>query len=271
MCRPKPCCQRKESVMSTRTLPDSLSRWLSVAFALSLLATTAMAATYRVGAGGAPCTHPNLTDAILAAAFNPGSDEIWLARDVTYEGNYLIETPMRIRGGFDSCADNTASGYTSVTRPSDERVFTIQSSAGLVTLQDLRLHYDPTSTAVLNEGGVIHLSGAGNILVLQNTTVSNGRAADGGGIFVDDARLILIQGSVVANNRASFNGGGVFCNTAGSVELQDGAVAANEADYGAGIFLGNGCDGFAWGATAGGLYQNVADEQGGGTLPGSGE
>ena len=229
------------------------------------------AAIYRVGSGGAPCTHTALADALLAAAVNPGTDEIWLSRDIVHTGEYFIESPVRITGGYDSCSDSTSSGQTSITRPFDKRVFTVQNNAGLVVFEDLRLHYDPASTAILDEGGMIHLSGDSNILLLQGTSVANGRAADGGGVFVDGARLILTGGSVVAQNRASFNGGGVFCTMDGSVEIDDGSVALNEADYGGGILLTSGCTGYAGPSDPfEGIVENLAHQQGGGLFMGAG-
>jgi hypothetical protein len=222
-----------------------------------------VAATYKVGTS-AGCTHANLPLALAAAAGNPGADEIQLPKNLTYTGEFFIESPVHLRGGFATCASTTPSGRTTVTRAANERVFTIQNAAGLVILEDLNLNFPGGVSAVLAQGGVIHLTGAANILLLQNTYVLNGTAGDGAGIFVQDARLILSEGSLVAQNRASLTGGGILCR-GGQVELQSGGVAVNEADYGAGIALELGCTGFAWGSdTFEGIYQNEATEDGGG-------
>ena len=221
------------------------------------------AAIYKVGSDGG-CTHPTLPLALLAAAINPGLDEIQLPKNLTYTGEFFIESSVHLKGGFDTCSDTTPSGQTTVTRAATDRVLTVQNTPGLVILEDLNLNFTGGSTAVLNEGGMIHLSGADNILLLQHTSVANGRAGDGGGIFVEDARLILADHSLVAQNRASFSGGGIFCS-GGQVELQSGGVAVNEANFGGGIALSSGCTGFAWGsAPFEGIYQNQAHEDGGG-------
>ena len=244
-----------------------LSLALLLASALSP-ATPLLAATFTVGTDGA-CTHPELQGALLASAINgPTSDTIRLARNTTYTGQYLIDNQsVLLVGGYDTCADTSASSRTVVTREFDERAFEIRGTANgaqTIELANLDVRFDGSVSAIQGEGGMIHLSD-GHFLFLSNTNVEGGSAALGGGVFVDDATLIIRDDSTILDNHATQRGGGAYCQNGGNITLLHGLIGTNLAGYGGGLALASDCLGRSFaGGFLQGIYDNTAELDGGG-------
>lgn len=113
---------------------------LVVAF---FFAGSVSAAVFTVGADEA-CDFHDLQEAIWSTWFNdivgPSADEIHIARNQTYMGEYVIEDQeVKLRGGFDDCADSTPSGRTKIVRPAGQRLTTGPSCSILTRRRGLVL------------------------------------------------------------------------------------------------------------------------------------
>lgn len=211
------------------------------------LATPTTAAIYTVG-GDAACDYTDLQTALNVTLLGGDPiDEIRVARNQTYVGEFFVEhQSVRIVGGYDSCSDPTPFGRTRISRPDGSRALSVrgdlQGSQGTV-LRGLYLD-SAGSPQTVDEGGILHVSGPHTVL-LDDTVVHGGRAILGGGIYVDGSQgafLHLDGDSAVEASHATSDGGGIHCSSGGAILLEDAAeVSDNEASYGGGLFLTD-CD-----------------------------
>jgi predicted outer membrane repeat protein len=272
----------------------SMARALTVtAFVLACAATRpSAAAIFTVGAmADGACTHHNLQAAILAAAA-AGNDEVRLAGNLAYTNetvhltNWSAGNALTIAGGYDNCADTSASGRTTIDGTSSPvvEVDTTGASTSTVTLRRLILTgssargllVEGNSTVTLldtavigNQGGGVQLTTGATVHVDQLSTVEgNSTGGNGGGIRCTDGHLLVagIVGFPDAPNVAAINGGGIFAGAGCNLKLLDGAIVqSNQALNGGGIAAGGGAT-----VTAHGdsfritVNNNLAEESGGG-------
>jgi len=201
------------------------------------LASPASAAVYTVGSDPA-CTHSSIPFALLTAALTTADDEIRLARNITYLDQFVhltdwepgVTGALTLAGGYDSCDDPTASGWTTISGRTTESTIEVDTAGGesIVTLRRLSV----TGSTIRG------LKVVGNSTV---TLVSSLVEGNGGGIDVEPgAKVVIDFFSMVQDNVGGFGqGGGIRC-WGGTVELR-GIVTRNLATSGGGMFAGNDC------------------------------
>ena len=197
-----------------------------VVFAAALgSAAPAAAAVYTVGADG-DCDHPTLLGGLLAAAFNPGADEIRLARNLAYvdQDHHLTNWDpatagaLTIAGGYDDCADTQPSGDTEVDGTPQQPVFEIDTAddgISVVTLRRLRVSGS-------GQRGII-VEGESDLDLEDSMVTANA----GGGILVQDGAILRMDWlSSVFDNQTTAAGAGIACS-AGGMELA-GVIQGND-------------------------------------------
>lgn len=259
---------------------------------LVLSATPLSAAIFTVGAGGAPCTHATINNALFAAIANGSvADEIRIARNQAYN-NLSIELTdwspatvgaITLAGGYDDCADTTPSGTTTIdggTLDPVIRVNTSSQAASNVTLRDLVLSGSSQSGLRVEGGGNV----TGMQLVLSDNGTGGAAVVDGGHLTLDLSSEVVsndgpgitcLTGSIVTSaawihaNSTTGSGGGLLAGSNCSVTINDsGWITGNSAAWGAGIFASSGAsvtlEGSVSAAVGIELSGNIAAEQGGG-------
>lgn len=177
----------------------------------------------------------SLREAILAAAANPGSDQINVGT-----GTFVLTIPgadedegatgdLDIKG-VSVTITGQGPGITIIDATGlGDRAIDVRVDASTVTLEALTV----TGGNCLSNGGGIHTFQG--LLVLDNVIVRDNHAAEsGGGIYSYAGELIVQGGSVIRNNSCStlWYGGGIFCMNG---TLTDSTVSANLAGAGGGI------------------------------------
>lgn len=79
---------------------------------------------------------------------------------------------------------------------------------------------------------ILNVSSVGDLL-LDNVTISNGRASLGGGVFSQGE---LILDNVVISTNSSTNGGGGIYNQRGTVDINNSTISGNTSLAGAGLY-----------------------------------
>lgn len=210
-------------------------------------ATPGSAAVFRVGTGGAPCTHATLAAAVAAAAANgPGNDQVFLTATLTLASPVLIvDQNLEIVGGFVGCADNSPDPInpTTINVQTSDALFVFGGSVlRAVTLQNLQIRR--LDGAPL--GRLLRIQDA-SFVTLLGTTLRNGSLDNGGNVWMSGAQTFLIlsawQGRdpAISAGSATGVGGGLYCN-GGTISLEAGAIDFNSAaGDGGGVYL-DGCD-----------------------------
>jgi hypothetical protein len=223
---------------------------LSLALLCAGLVSTAAAANeFRVGTGQG-CTHATIQSALDAAA-NDGNlaSLIIVTRSLVYTNQALRindRESLELRGGYDRCADSTASGgYTRI----DGSGGSLQSVIAVVgtypaTVRLAGLEITGGDAEDHEYGGAVYAR-HGGLLSIAASAIHDNRAGYGGGIAVEGrgTTLALRDGVVVYANGASHDGGGAFCRD-GSVQVYasgSGFVSNNAVSEGGGLRLSN-CD-----------------------------
>lgn len=222
--------------------------WRSAAILLLLFAAAAARAqspvTFLVGADEA-CDYATIQQAVDAAATIPGPDFIHVARNGVY-GAQAIKIggqDLEIIGGFDTCADATAEGGTTLSGAGGAADSVVQiRGGGLRRLRNLVI----TDGDEANDsyGGGIDYQGTGAV-ELVNVAVIGNRAGYGGGISVDNsggrAILELKAPTVVNGNTAANDGGGIHLRGSSDLYMIEDQtmVGGNHAPngQGGGIFV----------------------------------
>ncbi|MDZ4811367.1 MAG: hypothetical protein SGI99_01970 [Pseudomonadota bacterium] len=252
---------------------------------LALLATSShasQAAQYRVGGNGGACQFPTIQAAINAAALNPGSDDILIARNATYSAQALTISgqTVRLMGGYANCVQVTADTTRTILSGaggSAVSVITVLAEA-TVALQALTITGGDEATSVNGFGGGIDISG--NAFVsLNNVDVSSNAAGFGGGISVtasagtfNPSQLAIIEDVVIRDNAGNHAGGGIYCANswinmfwANSTIYQNRAGSATSLDKpGGGIRAQNCKINIATSSLVGTISGNTATGAGGG-------
>lgn len=221
------------------------------------LATPALAATYRVGAGGAAggCTHASIQAAIDAASANPGPDTVLIARNTSWTAQALVvNTPqeLTLQGGYDTCATATPNGNTTLdgNGGSAQPVLRILAATGAI-IRLSRLFITGGDHAGSGDGGGIFFEGNGR-LEIADSVITQNTAGYGGGLYArgtgTQAEVIFGQNVVVSSNTARYSGGGVYINELEFAMRETGSIImwntaqgqGGTGGYGGGLMLRSG-------------------------------
>ena len=188
--------------------------WGSLLVGLAV-AAPASASIFKVGTG-AGCTHSTIQAAVNAANANPGLDNIFITRSLTYTAQAVKiqqAQTLALRGGYATCADNTPSGPATIVSGnggSADSVFTVEPGNAEVLFQDLFIRDGDESS--IYYGGGIDFTGSG-ALTLNNVTLTQNEAGYGGGLSArgtgPDATVLFFGETVVTSNVATQDGGGI--------------------------------------------------------------
>lgn len=215
---------------------------------------------------------------ITAASFQePASDllEIRVPKNYNLTGLELLsDRHTTLRGGYDTCTDNTVSGKTVLTGTGSSAIFLVVDSEDTVERTALNLvNLEITGGNSAENGGVLNLTGSWN-LTLNNTILSfNNSDQDGGAIAVkpaDDASVLVprvtISGNSILNNNSAFNGGAIACDGGGSVSVWNSQVSFNTSTgFGGAVYMNNDCNFYQYGGRLlQGIFFNNAGQAGGG-------
>lgn len=225
----------------------------------------AEAAVFTVG--GAGCTHPDLTAALVAAVNSPGFDEIHLLAGSTHQGQFLLNSGgLALRGGFASCAAAEPTGFSTLRGDNSSRALFL-NSFGAVSLEKLSI----TGGSVTGNGGGLLIQGNGTVSLLDVLVFGNSATGKGGDIYIDAStglQVFFLAGSVISAGSA-LDGGGLACTGPGTVWLRDDTVVVNNIaeSFGGGVYITAGCSvNHQAGGALGGISLNTAGEEGGGVF-----
>lgn len=197
--------------------------------AVVMLAISAFGATIVV-----PTDQPTIAAAIAAATT---LDQIELAPGTYTESGLVISQDLTIRAQNWGEPENHIIQAAATPGTATDRVFTI--TGGRVSLQGLTIRHGN----VADDGGAIHVSGAGTILSIYECTINNNAAiaGSGGAVYSNQASVDFWECEVTGNT-ASGNGGGIFAS-GGGMNMSRCTVTGNQGMHGGGIWL---ADGNAW-------------------------
>lgn len=222
----------------------ALSKANSALFVIAMLATSAEAATYRIGTG---CPYASLGAAVTYAAANDFDSQVVFqlrtGTDLsgTFGPNYgyaSIEVidprwDMVIEGGFGDCLAAVPTGFTTLktSRSGNGMLLVENSLAARHTVAIRRLHFVDANdtqalffwynvTASLGTGVEVSGNGGGISLATQTSTPSS-----------TWPQLTLGDGARVHDNQGSGIAG------LGTVTLAGASIDHNQAESGAGIYL----------------------------------
>ena len=112
----------------------------------------------------------------------------------------------------------------------------IETVGGKVSLVDVDLNYNLVNYDLgdgSGNGGALHISGAGNVLVTRGDIQSNRVAANGGGIWNSSEGKLVVDGTRLSLNVAlgtgAQAGGGAIYNDGGSLTIRGATVELNSA------------------------------------------
>lgn len=113
----------------------------------------------------------------------------------------------------------------------------IEANAGVTTVTDSVLRGNRTGAAPGN-GGALHLTGAGAVVVEGSRVLRNRASAEGGGLWNSADGQMSVTGTLVARNRATGaeadQGGGGLFNDGGTMTVSDVRLVGNRATGAAG-------------------------------------
>jgi len=190
----------------------------------------------------------------------------------------LDDRDMIIRGGFDTCADTTASGRTVMDGSAFSGPIFVANSHEIdggsrvsLQLDDLEITGGNSNT----DGGVIRLLGAwslylNNVWMYDNESNGNGGAIaieNSTNLDVSDPSVFIDNNSVLTGNTAD-NGGAIACDGGGNIEAKNMQISLNNANVnGGGVYLTNECLFLLENSGAfQGVLLNEAEEFGGGVF-----
>lgn len=261
------------------------------ALALFTLATGSSvlpAAIFKVGSDGA-CTHATIT-AALVASLAAGADEIRIARNQTYTNQYIHLTDwspgtvgaVTLAGGYDTCADTTASGDTTIGGQATNPVVEVDTGSqptSEVTLRNLQLTGSGEEGLRVEAGGLVTTS----VMRLQSNGTGGAVVVDGGDLVIDIQSEISLNtgpgitcftGSQVdtaahIHDNSATAGGGIVAGSSCDMNIRPSSwIAGNDATLGGGVYASSGAIVDIDGVLGGGFGTKVADnnatDQGGG-------
>ncbi|MBS45116.1 MAG: hypothetical protein CMH83_18490 [Nocardioides sp.] len=123
----------------------------------------------------------------------------------------------------------------------------VEASGGATTLVDATLRFN-TAGANPGNGGGLHLTGAGNVVLMGGVVDGNIASAEGGGLWNSSGGTMEVRGTEIADNKAlgadATNGGGGIFNAGGELIVTDASITGNLANgasgSGGGIFVDGG-------------------------------
>lgn len=261
------------------------------ALALFTLATGSSvlpAAIFKVGSDGA-CTHATIT-AALVASLAAGADEIRIARNQAYTNQYIHLTDwspgtvgaVTLAGGYDTCADTTASGDTTIGGQATNPVVEVDTGSqptSEVTLRNLQLTGSGEEGLRVEAGGLVTTS----VMRLQSNGTGGAVVVDGGDLVIDIQSEISLNtgpgitcftGSQVdtaahIHDNSATAGGGIVAGSSCDMNIRPSSwIAGNDATLGGGVYASSGAIVDIDGVLGGGFGTKVADnnatDQGGG-------
>ncbi len=217
----------------------SIRRMSCLALFCLVAASSAGAATFRVGIGTG-CTHVTVESAVAAAAANgSGLDEIYIAYATQTLGS-LVEVDshsVALVGGFSSCTAVSPTGQTTLRRFDPTDAFYVHSAAGTAVFSLDRIVVDMGASAkrALRLEGDVQAILIGSVLIDGQAPL----AADGGNVWMSgDVTLVLISSQIGLGTASEGSGGGIYCENGGSVLVdRDSLVQQNtSSESGGGIF-----------------------------------
>ncbi len=93
--------------------------------------------------------------------------------------------------------------------------------------------------AAPGNGGGLHLTGAGEVLVEFSMVSGNSAAKQGGGLWNSGAGTMSLDSTTLSENTTDGEGGGLY-NDGGSMDVLNSTVSANTAKNGGGVFSDSG-------------------------------
>ncbi len=200
------------------------------------------ASVYTVGPDPG-CNFHTITEAITAAAANPGADSINIVAEqqgTTYTEQALVinTQDLTIVGGYQSCGDPSPPASTTKiigTGNGGNSIFTIVGSSHVLLSN---LFIAGVQRGSLNGGG-ISFDGSGTLTVAASTITGN-KAGYGAGIYMHESggslSVLINANSVIDHNDALFDGGGIFVQS-GALTLNGSNFEGNTASRGGGIAI----------------------------------
>ena len=246
------------------------------------------AAIFTVGSDGA-CTHATINNALLAS-LAAGADEIRIARNQAYTNLYIHLTDwspgtvgtVTLAGGYDTCADTTATGTTTIDGQATNPVVEVDTGSqptSQVTLRGLQLIGSGEEGLRVGAGGQVTASE----ILLQNNGTGGAAVVDGGDLTIDVLSAISentgpgitcltgyqVDTSAIIHHNAAPAGGGIVAGSACDMNiLNNSAIASNSATLGGGLYASSGAtvlvDGAVASVYATEISNNTATDQGGG-------
>ena len=234
-------------------------------------------------------THATISNALIAS-LAAGADEIRIARNQTYTNLYIHLTDwspgtvgaVTLAGGYDTCADTTASGTTTIDGQATNPVVEVDTGSqptSQVTLRNLLFIGSGEEGLRVGAGGQVTASE----ILLQFNGTGGAAVVDGGDLVIDTLSTIsdntgpgitCLTGSQVdtsasiRDNSATAGGGIVAGSTCDMNILHNSAISANNATLGGGIYASSGAtvlvDGAVASVYATEIADNTATDQGGG-------
>lgn len=167
--------------------------------------------------------------------FNDGG--VLVISDSTITDNRAMMGSGSGGGVFNQLGDVTIWTTTIARNTSARAGGGVEANLGATTIVDSTLRANTTGNAPGNGGG-LHLTGAGDVLLDGVTVVGNAAGAEGGGVWNSATGTMTITASRIGRNvahgaAADQGGGGVF-NDGGSLAIDTSLIAENVADGAAG-------------------------------------
>ena len=119
----------------------------------------------------------------------------------------------------------------------------IEDNAGsMLTVTDSTIQGNDAGNAPGNGGGV-HITGAGNV-VIETSTIAGNTANEGGGLWNSSTGTLTMTNSTLSGNTASgSDGGGLFNTSGGTVAIDSATITLNSASTSSGSGIAAGSSG----------------------------
>ena len=160
-------------------------------------------------------------------------------RSATLESNRADQGSGSGGGIFNNSGTLSVSGGTLTNNISNRAGGAIETLGGKVSLVNVNLTSNRTGAGNgPGNGGALHISGAGNVLVARGEISGNKAAAEGGGLWSSGAGTLVVDGTLIRGNAATgtgnpdatqpqdAGGGGVY-NDGGALTIRNATVELN--------------------------------------------
>ncbi len=177
------------------------------------------------------CVDPATPCATLSHALAlPGAGSTTIEVTGTIHDSVTIPVSVTITGaeapaGQPAVIDNNGSGGS---------VLYIPNPGESVDLDDLTLTAGSTPY-----GGGINISGPGDSVQVNDSTITGNTASDGGAGIQDNGSNLTVADSTIADNNGGL-GGGIYSTNNGTLSIMDSTIADNHGSNGGGIYIAGG-------------------------------